>query len=128
MEFGYLCRMLHGASKGSRPRIRYVSGSACTDIGGQGRTLPQRREAVSGFLFIFEKIVSISIMVIERTTDEFVIRFPLTADTEQMQDIMDYLRYKELTANRRIAQSEVDKLSREVNRRWWEQNADKFKK
>jgi HAMP domain-containing protein len=67
-------------------------------------------------------------MVIERTTDEFVIRFPLTADTEQMQDIMDYLRYKELTANRRIAQSEVDKLSREVNRRWWEQNADKFKK
>ena len=66
-------------------------------------------------------------MVIERTTDEFVIRFPFTANTERMQDMIDYLRYKELTAGYSVAQSEVDKLAREINRNWWEQSAAKFK-
>ena len=66
-------------------------------------------------------------MVIERTTDEFVIRFPFTANMERMQDMIDYLRYKELTAGYSVAQSEVDKLAREINRNWWEQSAAKFK-
>ncbi|MDR3181284.1 MAG: hypothetical protein LBT61_05100 [Prevotellaceae bacterium] len=67
-------------------------------------------------------------MVIERTADEFVIRFPFTANTEQIQDVIDYLRYKELTDNYSVAQSEVDNLSREINRNWWKQNAAKFEK
>ena len=33
-------------------------------------------------------------MIIERTASEFVIRFPFTADSERMQDMIDYLRYK----------------------------------
>jgi hypothetical protein len=66
-------------------------------------------------------------MVIERTAGEFVIRFPFTANTERIQDMIDYLRYKELTENYSVAQPEVDKLSREINRNWWEQNATKFK-
>jgi hypothetical protein len=65
-------------------------------------------------------------MVIERTTDEFVIRVPFTANMERMQDMIDYLRYKELTANYSVAQSEVDNLAREINRNWWKQNAAKF--
>jgi hypothetical protein len=36
-------------------------------------------------------------MVIERIAGELVIRFPITSDIEQIQDIIDYLRYKELT-------------------------------
>ncbi|MDR3185072.1 MAG: hypothetical protein LBT49_06690 [Prevotellaceae bacterium] len=67
-------------------------------------------------------------MVIERTADEFVIRFPFITNTEQIQDVIDYLRYKELTANYSVAQSEVDNLSREINRNWWKQNAPKFEK
>ena len=65
-------------------------------------------------------------MIIERTTSEFVIRFPFTTDRERMQDVIDYLRYKELTANYSIAQSEVDNLSQAINRKWWEQNQSKF--
>ena len=65
-------------------------------------------------------------MIIERTASEFVIRFPFTTDTERMQDIIDYLRYKELTANYSIAQSEVDTLAQTINRKWWEQNQSKF--
>ena len=65
-------------------------------------------------------------MIIERTANELVIRFPFTTDTERMQDIIDYLRYKELTANYSVAQSEVDNLAQAINRKWWEQNQSKF--
>ena len=65
-------------------------------------------------------------MIIERTASEFVIRFPFTTDRERMQDMIDYLRYKELTANYGTAQSEVDILARTINRKWWEQNQLKF--
>jgi hypothetical protein len=67
-------------------------------------------------------------MIIERTANEIVIRFPFTAGVEQMQDMIDYLRYKELTANNNTPQSEVDALSRKINRKWRTQNAAKFEK
>ena len=65
-------------------------------------------------------------MTIERTANEFVIRFPVTANVRQMQDLMDYLRYRELTANYSTAQAEVDILARSINRSWWQQNQSKF--
>jgi hypothetical protein len=67
-------------------------------------------------------------MVIERTAGEFVIRVPFTANMERMQDMIDYLRYKELTANYSTAQSEVDMLACEINRNWWKQNTAGFEK
>ena len=65
-------------------------------------------------------------MVIERTANEFVIRVPFTADVERMQDLIDYLRYKELTANYRVEQSEVNMLAKSINRNWWQKNQSKF--
>jgi len=65
-------------------------------------------------------------MIIERTTNEFVIRFPFTTNSERMQDMIDYLRFKELTAGYSVAQSEVDQLAKAINRNWWEQNQSKF--
>jgi len=65
-------------------------------------------------------------MIIERTASEFVIRLPFMLNAEQMQDMVDYLRYKELTANYSVAQSEVDALSQSINRNWWAQNQAKF--
>jgi len=67
-------------------------------------------------------------MVIERTASEFVIRVPFTADAERMQDLIDYLRYRELTANYRVEQSEVNTLAQSINRNWWQQNQSKFEK
>jgi hypothetical protein len=34
-------------------------------------------------------------MTIERTSNEFVIRFPFFLNAERMQDMIDYLRYKD---------------------------------
>jgi hypothetical protein len=67
-------------------------------------------------------------MIIERTAGEFIIRFPITSDIEQIQDIIDYLRYKELTSGYSVPQSEVDQLAREINTNWWENNKTKFQK
>jgi len=65
-------------------------------------------------------------MIIERTTNEFVIRFPFTTNSERMQDMMDYLRFKKLTADYCVAQSEVDRLAKDINMNWWKQNQSKF--
>jgi hypothetical protein len=66
------------------------------------------------------------IMIIERTSNEFIIRFPISAETKSIQDIIDYLRYKELTAGYSVVQPEVDKLAREINKNWWGENKAKF--
>jgi hypothetical protein len=65
-------------------------------------------------------------MTIERTSNEFVIRFPFFLNAERMQDMIDYLHYKELTANFSVPQTEVDALAQSINRNWWQQNGDKF--
>jgi hypothetical protein len=65
-------------------------------------------------------------MVIERTASEFVIRIPLIAQVEQMQDLIDYLRYKELTSSYEVSQSEVDMLARDINKNWWEKNKGNY--
>jgi hypothetical protein len=67
-------------------------------------------------------------MIIERTVDEFVIRIPFSTNTQQIQDIVDYLRYKELTANYQVAQAEVDSIAKDINRKWWDENSAKFSK
>ena len=65
-------------------------------------------------------------MIIERTTNEFIIRFPFTTNSEQMQDMIDYLRFKELTTDYNVSQSDVDQLAKEINLKWWKQNHSKF--
>ena len=59
-------------------------------------------------------------MIIERTTGEFIVRIPITTQVEQIQDLIDYLRYKELTSTYEVSQSEVDMLARDINKSWWE--------
>jgi hypothetical protein len=64
-------------------------------------------------------------MLVERTDTEFIIRFPITAQVEHIQDLIDYLRYKELTSGYSVPQQKVDELAREINRSWWHRNKDK---
>ena len=65
-------------------------------------------------------------MVVERTNKEVIIRLPASIDTEDLQDFLNYARYKELTSNFRIDQKEVDKLSDKINTKWWTENRDKL--
>ena len=65
-------------------------------------------------------------MTIERTDKEIIIKLPATVDTEEIQDMVNYLRYKELTSGFKVPQSEVDKLASKINKNWWKKNRKKY--
>ena len=67
-------------------------------------------------------------MLVERTAKEVVIRLSATVDTEDLQEFLNYARYKELTSGFEVPQSEVDKLSDEINAKWWAKNRSKLTK
>lgn len=54
-------------------------------------------------------------MIVERTTKEVIIRLPASVDTEDLQDFLNYARYKELTSPFKVDQKEVDKLAGQIN-------------
>lgn len=61
-------------------------------------------------------------MLIERTTDEVIIRLPAAVDTTGLQRLVDYLTYKEATVNSKATQQQVDRLARSVKKGWWKKN------
>ncbi len=67
-------------------------------------------------------------MVIERTKNEIIIRIPSFVKTEGIQQIIDYLAYKETISKSKATQTQVNKLSKEVKKGWWEKNKDRFVK
>ena len=40
--------------------------------------------------------------------------------------LINYLLYKEATKDSKPKQEDVDKLAREVNKQWWEENKHRF--
>lgn len=67
-------------------------------------------------------------MQIERTKKEVIIRLPATVDTEDLQNFLDYARYKELTSKFSVSQTQVDKLAKQINKSWWTKNRKRFTK
>lgn len=65
-------------------------------------------------------------MLIERTSDEVIIRLPAYVDTEGLQRLVDFLSYKEVTAKSKAKQSDVDKLAKEVKKGWWKKNKSRL--
>ncbi|MEO6638527.1 MAG: hypothetical protein ABIN25_09630 [Ginsengibacter sp.] len=65
-------------------------------------------------------------MIVERTNKEVIIRLPASIDTEDLQDFLNYVRYKELTSNFNVDQREIDKLADQVNAKWWTKNRKKL--
>jgi hypothetical protein len=64
-------------------------------------------------------------MVIERTKEEVIIRLPASVDTDDLQDFLNYARYKELTSKFDMLQEEVNKLANEINVNWRKQDKAK---
>jgi hypothetical protein len=65
-------------------------------------------------------------MIIERTSNEYVIRIPSFVDIEDVQRMIDLLMYKEATARSQATQEEVDDLAKEAKKGWWQANRDRF--
>lgn len=61
-------------------------------------------------------------MEIERTDKELIIKIPISVGTEELQDFVNFTRYKELTSGYKTDQKIVDKLSDEINNQFWNKN------
>lgn len=58
-------------------------------------------------------------MILERTNDEILVRLPAYVDLSELQNMLDFLRYKELTSKSKVKQTDVDELSIAVNKSIW---------
>lgn len=58
-------------------------------------------------------------MILERTKNEILVRLPDYVDLTELQNMLDFLQYKELTAKSKAKQSDVDELTKTVNKSIW---------
>jgi hypothetical protein len=65
-------------------------------------------------------------MIIERNNKEVIIRLPASVNTDDLQDFIDYARYKELTSKSEVSQDEIDKLAAGINKDWWAANRNRL--
>jgi len=65
-------------------------------------------------------------MTIERTNKEVIIRLPASVAIEDIQEMVDYARYKEITSKVKVSQDEIDKFAKEFKKGLWTKNRHKF--
>lgn len=63
-------------------------------------------------------------MIIETTKKEIIIRIPANVDISGLQQLIDYLTYKDATAPSKAKQEDIDRLANEVKRGWWAKNRE----
>lgn len=65
-------------------------------------------------------------MIIERTKKEIIIKLPANINTDDLQQLVDYLTYKEAVSESKAKQPDIDKLSKEIKKDWWKNNRHRF--
>ena len=58
-------------------------------------------------------------MILERTSSEILVRLPSYVDLTELQNMLDYLKYKELTAKSTARQIDADSLAESANKSIW---------
>ncbi len=67
-------------------------------------------------------------MIVERTANEVIIRLPASVDTDELQGLIDYARYRELVSGFTVSQAIVNQISDEINKTWWNENRESLTK
>ncbi len=65
-------------------------------------------------------------MIVERVSNQIVIKVSKDIDAFGFQRIMDYLEYLEITSKSKATQKDADELADELNEDWWSKNRSKF--
>ena len=66
-------------------------------------------------------------MIVERTNNEILVRLPANLDLTELQNILDYLEYKEATSKTKAKQEDVDELADVANKSMWNKTKDQRK-
>ena len=81
---------------------------------------------VGTIIVLYEWILLILIMQIERTNDEILIRVSAGTDLIGLQRILDYAKFREIASKSKATQKQIDELARESKSSWWENNKSRF--
>jgi len=65
-------------------------------------------------------------MIIERTKNEVIIRLPGTIDTSDLQEMVDFIRFKEITSKSKASKEVVEVLLKEIKKGRWESNRERL--
>ena len=65
-------------------------------------------------------------MIVQRNQKEIIVKVPASVDIKEIQDVLNFIRYKELTSTFSVTQNVVDALSSNINKAWWKKNGKKF--
>jgi len=61
-------------------------------------------------------------MIIERTKNEVIIRLPSSLDTSDLEEMVDFIRFKEITSKSKATRDQADTLIKEIKKGRWEAN------
>ena len=65
-------------------------------------------------------------MVIERTGTEVIVRLSNNIPWEDLQLMLNFLRYREKVATSQATQEDIDTIASEINKNWWSENKHRF--
>ncbi|MCD4792572.1 MAG: hypothetical protein K8R54_05015 [Bacteroidales bacterium] len=61
-------------------------------------------------------------MIIERTDTEIIIKLPASTDIRYLEEIVDFIRFREIASKSKATQKEVDSLVKEIKKNRWKKN------
>ena len=59
-------------------------------------------------------------MIVERTDKEVIVRLPGDTDIEELQEILNWLEFREITKKSKASQADVHNLVKEAKKGRWE--------
>jgi hypothetical protein len=65
-------------------------------------------------------------MIVERTKNEVIIRLPSTVDTSDLEEMVDFIRFKEITSNSKASKEQAEVLLKEIKKGRWESNRERL--
>ena len=65
-------------------------------------------------------------MVIERNSNEVIVRLPNNIPWEDLQLMLNFIKYRENVATSRANQEDIDAIASEINKNWWAENKHRF--
>jgi hypothetical protein len=65
-------------------------------------------------------------MIIERTKNEVIIRLPSTVETTDLEEMVDFVRFKEITSKSKATKEKTDRLLKKIKKGRWESNRERL--
>nr|MBK9649877.1 hypothetical protein [Bacteroidota bacterium] len=66
------------------------------------------------------------VMIIERTKNEILFRFPATIKVDDLQDLVNLFKFREVAQKSQAKQKQVDELVRQIKKGRWQKTKQKI--